>query len=172
MLQQEHRNGEARFLRDCLYQVCVKTGITVEREQSCQAGSRDADLLLLNWDKGRHTAWDLTVVCPTAPSHWPLKMEKVTRCLRDAEATKEGSGGVRCANRGWGFVASAFSTWGMAGPGARFILGEVIKRATNGLTGHSAAEKASSIRRMVSITLARGVAAQLRGRDRVLDGLE
>ena len=155
-------------LRDCIHQVCVKAGIPVEREQSCQAGSRDADILLLNWDKGRHNALNVTQVCPTSPSHWPLSLTAVTRFLREAEREKEGVGGARCSARGWGFVAAAFSTWGMAGPGARYVLGEIIKHATNGMGGWAA----MSIRQSISLTMARSVALQLRARNRVLESLD
>ena len=101
----------------------------------------------------------------------PISLPAVASCLKDAETRKEQEGGARCSRHGWGFVASAFSTWGMAGPSARYILGEVVRRATNGMTGWTAITHGMTVRQSVSLTLARGLALQLRAKNRVLDTL-
>ena len=103
---------------------------------------------------------------------YPLSVKVSTAALRDAEAAKEAAGGRRCAARGWGYVGSAFSTWGMAGPASRYVLGEVVRRATNTLSGRSAIIAAMGIRQTLALTLARSVALQLRAKNRVLDALD
>ena len=68
-------------------------------------------------------------------------------------------------------MGAAFSTWGGAGPGARAIINKIQKIASNGLGQKARSEKCTAISRKISMALAKGMAAQLRARDRVLDDL-
>ena len=141
-------------------------------EQSCEPGSRDGDILLHGWRKGRHTAWDNTIVHPTQHAAYPLDTKNPGRCLTLAEKDKEAKGGVRCTNHGWGFVGAAFSTRGMACPNARHILEAVIRNATYCLKGHAAARAANLLRQEVSLLMAKGVVGQLRNKDRIREKMD
>ena len=57
----------------------------------------------------------------------------------------------------------------MAGPGSLFLMEGILRQAKRGMGGWPAAKKAIEIRQAISLTIARGVAGQLRGRKRVWD---
>ena len=118
------------LVRDALFLMCAQADIPVSRERSCEEGSRDADLLLHGWCKGRDAAWDVTIIHPCQHAAFPLNCTLAAKSLALAEKRKEDEGGVRCARHGWGFMGSAFTTWGMAGPNSQHVLGQVIKVAT------------------------------------------
>ena len=57
----------------------------------------------------------------------------------------------------------------MAGPTTRFILGNVIRAATNNLRGFARVSAENGIRREISLAFMQGIATQLRARNRVRD---
>jgi hypothetical protein len=137
------------------------------KEQGCEGDTRDGDVLLQGWAKGKNVAVDFVIEHPLAPHRWPLRLERVQRCLKDAEVAKQTKGEERCARHGWGFQPAAFTTWGMAGPQASAMLFEIKKRATNNLSGWIKIKKAEEITANISLTMARQIARQLRMRNRV-----
>ena len=55
-------------IRDALLAACARVGAAARKEQGCDGGTRDADVLLMAWNKGRHTAVDLVLEHALAPS--------------------------------------------------------------------------------------------------------
>ena len=158
-------------LRDAFLDVCTKAGIAARPEQGCFGDTRDADLLLVGWSRGRNTAVDFTVVHPLAPSNWPLALEAVSRELKGAEARKVAVAEERCQHAGWAYQAAAFSPWGMPGPSAKGLLQEISRRAVAALGGWEKTRRLLEIQEGVSVTMQRQVARQLGLRYRVLQDL-
>ena len=154
-------------LRDVIHDICTRNNIPADKEQGCHDGTRDADVLLMAWNQGKHCALDVCFEHPLAPHKWPLNLTGVENTLRAAEATKRGHAEERCARHNWGYAGAAFSPWGMLGPGAAQFLHALKKKATNGLSDSAKMLKDMEITRGVSMTIARQVAKQLRLRNLV-----
>ena len=137
----------------------------------CHGGTRDADLLLVGWCKGRSTAVDFTVVHPLGPSHWPLRLEEAARELKAAEAKKVGAAKERCQHAGWMYIAAAFSPWGIPGPSGKVLMQEIGRRAVASLAGWEKIRRQMQINEGFSVTLQQQVARQLSLRYRVLQDL-
>lgn len=48
------------------------------------------------------------------------------------ETQKKAKYTAACKAQGWNFVPAAFDTWGGMGPGAKSLLGKLLKRAVAG----------------------------------------
>jgi hypothetical protein len=111
-------------LRDALSTLLGSAGIPHVKEATSKSGARPADVLLLNWDKGRDLAVDITIRHPLTLDAYPLSADAARRHLARAEGDKidkeRKDGG--CAGMHWAFQPAAFSTWGAAGPSARHFL--------------------------------------------------
>ena len=165
------------ILRDAFAAVLTSAGIQHAREVMIPLGlgrnspfarERPADLLLTGWDRGRDLAVDLTVTHPACPSLFPLACEKARRHLGQAESAKVTKQGQQCCNAGWAFHPAAFSPWGGMGPGAKSLVFEISKRACADLHGWPRSQRLREIRGALSLALARGVAAQLSSRLKVI----
>ena len=73
------------LVRDTLFHLCAQADIPVSRERSCEEGSRDADLLLHGWCKGRDAAWDVTIIHPCQHAAFPLNCSLAVKSLAVAE---------------------------------------------------------------------------------------
>ncbi len=58
--------------RNAFFAVCVQHGIAVEKEPTCLAGMRPADVLLLLWTRGQYFAVDFVCTHPAGPAQYPL----------------------------------------------------------------------------------------------------
>ena len=135
------------------------------------SAKRPADILLLNWDKGRNIAVDFTVVSPLTIDSLPLSLENTKRHLAVAEETKYSKERKThaCTDMLWGMQPAAFTPWGGAGPSARHLLFETIRRCSIDFHGYAAQLKGREFRETISITLARELAQQLSLRCQILD---
>jgi len=134
-------------------------------------GQRPADILLLNWDKGRDIAVDFTIASPFTLDAFPLTTEGAKRnlsCAEDTKYAKERST-LSCANMRWGMQPAAFSPWGALGPSAKHLLFETIKRCSSDCQGFAAESRSREFRETLSITLARELSVQLSLRCQILD---
>ena len=169
------RNGPTErhnAVRDALFAACVQAGAPSRKEQGCEAGTRDADILLLAWNKGRHTAVDLVLEHALAPSRWPLNMSRVTSTLPDAEGAKAARAADRCARAGWDFQGAAFTLWGKPGPAASSLLYRLQQVAHNGMHAADRDRSQLEFRQNFSLAFVRAVARQLRLATRVQDAGE
>ena len=167
-------NGISRrhnALRDSLSALLASAGVSHVKEAPSRANIRPAEILLVNWDKVKDLAVDLTVRHPLTLDNYPLTVEGSRRHLARAETDKmdkerrDGS----CLAMHWGFQPAAFSTWGAVGPSARHILREITRRLLTDVPAPLSDARASEIMQHLSLTLARQVGLQLSLRCRVLD---
>ena len=156
-------------LRDCLHGACERAGAPARKEQGCEGGTRDADILLLAWNKGRHTAVDLVFDHALAPSKWPLALSRVKDVLPAAEASKARLASERCARAGWDFQGAAFSLWGRPGPAAASLLYKVQHLSHTGAIAADRETRELEFRQNFSLSLQRSIARQLRLAIRVQD---
>ena len=139
-------------LRDAWSHLLSTSAISHIREAVSGSGHRPADILLLNWDKGRDIAVDFTVVSPLTIDALPLSVDATKRHLSAAEEAKYNKERQTnaCSDMLWGMQPAAFSPWGGAGPSARHLLFETIKRCSSDCQGFA---KDSRSRRYTSISL-------------------
>ena len=169
------RNGPTErhnAVRDALFAACVQAGVPARKEQGCEGGTRDADILLHAWNKGRPVAVDIVIEHALAPSRWPLNLSRVSAILPDAEATKATRASERCARAGWDFQGAAFSLWGKPGPAASSLIFRLQQVAHNGLHTHEREQSEREFRQNFSLAFVRAVARQLRLACRVQDAVE
>ena len=157
--------------RNAFHEMCVRYGIAVEKEAQCVAGRRPADILLLQWSRGRHVAVDFVCTHPAGQAQHPLVVENAKRHCNLAETRKVQADGPPCEVKGWGFSPFAISTWGGLGTSAKAVLFEVTKRATADLRGWPKTQALLAIREGLSVTLMREIARQLTVKGRVQDAL-
>ena len=167
-------NGPTRrhnALRDAWSNLLSTAAISLRREAVSGNGQRPADILLLNWDKGRDVAVDFTIVSPLTLDALPLSVEVTKRHLAHAEEAKYAKerNTLSCTDMRWGMQPAAFSPWGGAGPSAKHLLYETIKRCSSDCHGFSAENKSREFRETISVTIAREVAHQLSLRHQILD---
>ena len=167
-------NGPTRrhnALRDAWSNLLSSAAISHRREAVSGNGQRPADILLLNWDKGRDIAVDFTISSPLTLDALPLNIEVTKRHLAQAEEAKYAKERhtLACSDMRWGMQPAAFSPWGGAGPSAKHLLFETIKRCSTDCHGFSAESKSREFRETISVTLARELAQQLSLRHQILD---
>ena len=158
-------------LRDAWSSLLSSSAIPHVREAVSGSGHRPADILLLNWDKGRDIAVDFTIVSPLTLDALPLSTDATKRLLAAAEELKYAKERQTdaCSDMGWGMQPAAFSPWGGAGPSARHLLFETIKRCSSDSQGFAKESKSREMREQLSVTLARELAQQLSLRWQILD---
>jgi hypothetical protein len=158
-------------LRDAISTLLSGAGVTHIKEAVSRTGSRPADILLINWDKGKDLAIDITVRHPLTLDNYPLTLEGSRRHLAKAEADKmeRERRDAACTTMRWGFQPAAFSPWGALGPSAKHLLREVTRRVLTDVPAPLTDARSSELLQHLSITLARHVGQQLSLRCRVLD---
>ena len=158
-------------LRDAWSYLLSSAAISHKREAVSGTDHRPADILLLGWDRGRDIAVDFTVVSPMTVDALPLSLDVAKRHLGAAEEAKYAKerSTQACTSMRWGMQPAAFSPWGGAGPSARHLLFETIKRVSSDAVGLSAETKSREFREVISLAIAREVARQLSLRCQVLD---
>ena len=152
------------------------SGILHLVEQRCSDRSllRPADVLLMHWDGGRHSAVDLVVSHPLQLSQYPLSADKASRHMACEERRKvqrimAQPEFVQC---GWGFIPMGFGTFGNAGPSAMRLVAQVVDKATADLHGWEKTRRAMEIRLSLWVALMRQVGRQLLLKNRVQDALD
>ena len=158
-------------LRDAWSYLLSLAAISHKREAVSGSDHRPADILLLGWDRGRDIAVDFTVVSPMTLDAFPLSLDAARRHLGAAEEAKYAKERQTqaCTTMRWGMQPAAFSPWGGAGPSAKHLIFETVKRITSDGVGLAAETKAREFREVISMAIAREVARQLSLRCQILD---
>ena len=86
----------------------------------------------------------------------------------EAKYAKERQTGA-CTSMRWGMQPAAFSPWGGAGPSARHLLYETLRRVAPDHVGLAVEAKAREFRDTIYLTLARELARQLSLKCQILD---
>ena len=102
-------------------------------------------------------------------SCYPLRPGEADRHLGQAETDKRTTEGPVCGASRWSLYPVAFNPWGGAGPTTRELLFQVLQRGLSDLHGWAQTRRKSEALQGLSLVLARGVAAQLELRCRVVD---
>ena len=125
----------------------------------------------MNWDRGSDIALDFTIANPMSLDNFPLTIEAAKRHLTQAEDRKfaKEMAHKTCARMRWGLQPAAFSPWGGAGPGAKFIIHETLKRIACDKIGGASEARTREFRETVSMAIAREVARQLSLKNQILD---
>jgi len=72
------RNGSSQrhhAFRDAFFAVCAQHNVAVVKEAECLASRRPADILFMNWSRGRHVAVDFVCTHPAGVAQHPLVVE-------------------------------------------------------------------------------------------------
>ena len=163
-LWQRHRTLQA-FLTAALR----ARGIPVKEEVSiCSDLKRDADILLPHWDGAAGLAIDVGVCHPCPPSTgWSAEASAKTLAARaDRKIAKYGD---RCRAQGARFAPFVLGVWGSLAPGATDLWLEVQRRLAAHISGPARSRFIAELKQNLSLSLMRGVAAQLSAMNVVLE---
>ncbi|KAL6517193.1 hypothetical protein OROHE_017899 [Orobanche hederae] len=104
------------LVRDTLFDICSKVGVSVRKEAPMGFLSDDgrdlrpADLLLYNWSQGKDACLDVTGVSPFAGAGLVSWVHGAA--LQTAVQKKRRKYSSICAEHGYSFIPFAFSTFG------------------------------------------------------------
>jgi hypothetical protein len=144
-------------------------GIPVREEVSmCSDLKRDADILLPHWSGASGLAIDVGVCHPCPPSSgWDSDAARRTlaaRALRKVDKYSE-----RCLAQGARFAPFVVGTWGSLAPGAAEVWSEVQRRLAAHETGSSRSRYITELQQGLSMSIFKGIAAQLQATHLVMD---
>ena len=71
-----------------------------------------ADILVLNWERGKHAALDITATSPLTPSILTAASLSEGAAAEEAEARKHGVNDPKCSELGWVCIPLAVKTYG------------------------------------------------------------
>ena len=74
--------------------------------------TQPADILALDWDRGRHAAFDVTVTSPLSVSILPESSMLVGAAALEAEGRKHRANDPKCSELGWVCVPLTVETYG------------------------------------------------------------
>ena len=81
--------------------------------------TRPADVLVLNWERGKHAALDITVTSPLIPSILTAASLSEGAAAEEAEARKHRANDPKCSELGWVCIPLAVETYGNWGRDAQ-----------------------------------------------------
>mmetsp|Transcript_20730 Transcript_20730/g.50694 ORF Transcript_20730/g.50694 Transcript_20730/m.50694 type:complete len:347 (-) Transcript_20730:55-1095(-) len=121
---------------------------------------RPADISTSCWSEGVPTAFDITVVSPTTPSHVLMAAKHKASTASAAEALKSHKYAELCRQQQVEFWPVAFETFGSPGPSASRLIRDLGQRlaARQGLTR---SEGITRLRQQISVGIARSVATMI-----------
>ena len=104
-------------LRDLMLEFCLRAHQVVRVEKGSgltpdHSRTRPADILALDWDRGRHAAFDVTVTSPLSVSPFSPRQacQWGQQHLREAEVQKHRANDPKCSELGWVCVPLAVET--------------------------------------------------------------
>mmetsp|Transcript_2547 Transcript_2547/g.5878 ORF Transcript_2547/g.5878 Transcript_2547/m.5878 type:complete len:633 (+) Transcript_2547:396-2294(+) len=124
---------------------------------------RPADISTPGWTTGRPTAFDVTVVSPTAPSNVTNAAKEQGATAAAAETLKNRKYDEVCRQAGVQFWPMAIETFGTAGPQAEKLVSLLGGRLASRL-GSPRSETISRLRQQLSVGVARGTATMILNR--------
>ena len=107
-------------LRNVLVEFCHRAhpGVRVESGSGLTpdlSHTRPADVLVLNWERVKHAALDITVTSPLIPSILTAASLSEGAAAEEAEARKHRANNPKCSELGWVCVPLAVETYGNLG---------------------------------------------------------
>ena len=106
-------------LRDLVLEFCRRAHQVVRVEKgsgltSDHSPTRPADILALDWDRGRHAAFNVTVTSPLSVSILPEASVSVGAAALEAEVRKHRVNDPKCSELGWVCIpltVETYSNW-------------------------------------------------------------
>ena len=106
-------------LRNVLVEFCHRGGAHLGVRVESGSGltpdlshTRLADVLALNWERGKHAALDITVTSPLIPSIRTAASLSEGAAAEEAEARKHRANDPKCSELGWVCIPLAMETYG------------------------------------------------------------
>ena len=104
-------------LRDLVMEFCCRAHQVLRVEKgsgltSDHSHTQPADILALDWDRGRHAAFDVTVTSPLSVSILPESSMSVGAAALEAEGRKHRANDPKCSELGWVCVPLTVETYG------------------------------------------------------------
>ncbi|KAL5482162.1 hypothetical protein EMCRGX_G022456 [Ephydatia muelleri] len=94
---------------------CAHLGVRVELGSGITpdlSRTRPADVLVLNWERGKHAALDITVTSPLIPSILTAASLSEGAAAEEAEVRKHRANDPKCSELGWVCIPFAVETYG------------------------------------------------------------
>ena len=97
-----------------IVEFCHRThlGVRVKLGSPDLSRTRPADVLVLNWERGKHAALDITVTSPLIPSILTAASLSEGAAVEEAEARKHRTNDPKCSELGWVCIPLAVETYG------------------------------------------------------------
>ena len=89
---------------------------------------RPADILVLNWERGKHAALDSTVTSPLIPSILTAASLSEGATAEEAEARKHRANDPKCSELGWVCIPLVVETYGNWGREAQSTFARLASR--------------------------------------------
>eukprot|EP00731_Ephydatia_muelleri_P037381 Em0454g3a len=104
-------------LRDLVLEFCCCTHQTMRVEKGSgltpdHSRTRPADIPVLDWDRRRHAAFDVSITSPLSVSILPEASMSVGAAVLEAEVQKQRANDHKCSELGWVCVPLAVETYG------------------------------------------------------------
>ena len=103
------RNVFVEFCDRAYLGVRVESGSGITPDLS---RTRPADVLVLNWERGKHAALDITVTSPLIPSILTAASLSEGAAAEEAEVRKHRANDPKCSELGWVCIPLAVETYG------------------------------------------------------------
>ena len=155
-------------LRNVLVEFCHRAhlGVRVESGSGLTpdlSHTRPADVLVLNWERGKHAALDITVTSPLIPSILTAASLSEGAAAEEAEARKHRANDPKCSELGWLCIPLAVETYGNWGREAQTTFSRLASHLAITTSSHKGKVLTEMYSRL-NFTLVRAVARALLAR--------
>eukprot|EP00731_Ephydatia_muelleri_P006859 Em0003g1107a len=125
--------------------------------------TRPADVLVLNWERGKHAALDITVTSPLIPSILTAASLSEGAAAEEAEVRKRRANDPKCSELGWVCIPLAVETYGMWGREAQSTFSRLASHPAIITSSHKS-KVLTELYSRLNFTLVRAVARALMAR--------
>ena len=154
--------------RDLVLEFCRRAHQVVRVEKGSgltpdHSRTRPADILALDWDRGRHAAFDVTVTSPLSVSILPEASMSVGAAALEAEVQKHGANDPKCSELGWVCIPLAVETYGNWGKDAQATFSRLASCIATTFSCHKSQILGEMYGRL-NFTLVRAISRAILGR--------
>ncbi|KAL5477540.1 hypothetical protein EMCRGX_G024351 [Ephydatia muelleri] len=129
------------LLREAIASLCRTAHLStaVEKGGGGHDHTRPADVLIAEWDRGKHAALDITVASPLCPAILPEASHHSGAAANGAELRKLNANSTKCTELGWTCIPMAVETFGHWGREAQSVLSRLASHLSISLSQPRAA---------------------------------
>mgnify|MGYP003460779833 FL=1 len=155
-------------LRNVIVEFCHRAhlGVRVESGSGITpdlSRTRPADVLVLNWERGKHAALDITVTSPLIPSILTAASMSEGAAAEEAEVRKHRANDPKCSELGWVCIPLAVETYGNWGREAQSTFSRLASHLAIITSSHKG-KVLTELYSRLNFTLVRAVARALLAR--------